>query len=258
MGNVSKTKQLLYQAGSAFGRYRIIEMIYTGRPARLLFGEDASPQTGIALDESAELLFNYNQRFLEIAASLRPRRVLVIGGGAFSFPMALVERAPDLIVDVVEIDGLLPDLARRFFGLKKHPHLNIFIEDGRKYLEQTTQKYDLIVVDAFAGMDIPHQLISIEAARQYQNHLTPGGVMALNFISAYHVTKPQLAHHLQATFEEAFSSVELYPAEYVGRLKQSDNIVMVASQDMMPNLDYLQSNSLAPLVGMQADIIHDL
>ena len=257
MVDVLQTKKLLYQVSSDYGTYRVIDMMYNGRPSRLLFGDDKSPQSGIALDQDLEMLFDYNQRFMEITASLRPSRVLVIGGGAFSFPTALVERSQDVIVDVVEIDPVLPKIARKFFYLKKHPNLNIVIGDGRQFIEQSQASYDLIVVDAFSGMDIPQRLLSVEAAKAYKKVLAPSGVIALNFISAYHTPKPQLAHQLLATFGVEFASVELYPAEYASRVRIADNLVMVASDNPMPNLDYLQSASLSPLVGMTAQVIHD-
>lgn len=255
---VMKLRKLLYTTSSQYGNYRVVEMMYNGRPSRLLFGDDASPQSGIALDDDSEALFDYNQRFMEIVVSLQPRKILVIGGGAFSLPVAIIERFPDVTIDVVEIDPVLPDIARQFFDLRDQPGLNIIIQDGRDILNQSRGDYDLIVVDAFSGMDIPRQLLSVQAARQYQKNLAPEGVMALNFISAYHVANPQLAHRLQATFDPVFSSVELYPSEGDGRVKDSDNIVLVASDKLVPSLDYLQSSSLSRLVGMRAEVINDI
>lgn len=233
-------------------------MTYNDRPARLLFGDDDSPQSGIALDEDLELLFDYNQRFMEIAASVQLKKVLIIGGGAFSLPTALVQRFAGIHVDVVEIDPLLPDLARRFFNLSNHPNLSIYIEDGRDFLGRTTTEYDLIIVDAFSGLDVPKSLLSVEAARLYRSKLTDKGLVSINFISAYHVTKPDLAHQLQATFDGVFNGVEIYPADHTNsRITVSDNLVLVASGDLMPSLDYLHSAPLSPLIGVDAQAIHD-
>lgn len=232
-------------------------MTYDGRPARLLYGDDKSPQSGVALDDSAELLFDYNQRFMEIAMSVRPQKVLVIGGGAFSLPVALVERFPDVAVDAVEIDQILPNIARQFFDLTDNPRLNIIIADGREFIEATTSTYDMIIIDAFSGLKIPTSLLSIEAVRLYKSALNPGGLVAINIISAYHKKKPTLAHRLLATLETAFANVEAYPADYDGRrVTTADNLVLTASDNVALDFPYLQSAALEPRAG-QAGPVHD-
>jgi hypothetical protein len=60
----------LHKFQTPYGSYKVVDTIYNGRPARMLYGAKNSPQSGIAFDDSPELLFDYNQRFLEIALSL--------------------------------------------------------------------------------------------------------------------------------------------------------------------------------------------
>ncbi len=121
---------------SPLAHYRVIDGRYNGRPARILFGDNASPQSGLALDDDPELLFNYNQRFLEIAISIQPRSALVIGGGAFTLPRALLDHFPNLKLDVVEVDPVLPPLARQFFGLPETERLMVYSQDGRQFINQ--------------------------------------------------------------------------------------------------------------------------
>ena len=241
---VFKRNKLLHRETSQYGTYRVIDMMYNGRPSRMLFGDDKSPQSGISLDDSAELLFDYNQRFIEIVASVRPQKVLVIGGGAFSLPMAIIERFDDITVDVVEIDPVLVDISKQYFNLTNSPRLNIHVTDGRQFIEDVKSKYDLIIIDAFSGLDIPSSLVSVEAAKLYKSALSPGGAVALNFISAYHTTKPALAHRLIATFEPIFSNVEIFPAEYSARVKKPDNLILIATDGNTLQLDYFQSASI--------------
>lgn len=252
-----KSKVVLNKLSTSYGNYEVVEMTYDGRPARLLYGDDESPQSGIALDNKPELLFDYNQRFMEIAASLEPQSVLVIGGGGFTLPTALVERFSSLEATVVELDPSLPEVARKYFNLKPGPRLNVIVGDGRDFLAESNDKYDLIIVDAFSGMDVPKKMISLEAARLYHKNLAPDGVMAINFISSYHGFRLALAHQLIATFSKVFASVETYPSEYSGRVVIPDNLIMVVSKNTMPNLDYLQSAGLMPLIGVEAKILYD-
>lgn len=246
---------MLHQASSDFGNYRVAEMTYNDRPARLLFGDDKSPQSGIALDNDPELLFDYNQRFMEIAFSMQPKRILVIGGGAFSLPVALASRLQAAVIDVVEIDPLLPELARQYFNLKDQP-INIFVDDGRNFLEKNNTKYDLIIVDAFSGLDIPRSLLSVAAIKLYNAALLPAGLVTINLISAFHTPKPQLAHQLIETFKTAFKQIKIYPADHYANLAVSDNLILTASHKPL-DLPYLQAVSLTNKKPLSADIIYD-
>ncbi len=233
-------EKLVAEVTTPYAHYRVVDGRYNGRPARVLFGSGASPQSGLALDDDPELLFDYIQRFLEIAESVRPASILLIGGGAFTLPKAMLEHFPDARVDVVEIDPELPQLARDYFNLPIDDHLHIYTEDGRHYLERTDTQYDLIVLDAFAGYTIPTQLLTLEAAEKYHDHLSDTGVLTINFISGYERYHMSLAQRLVATFGAVFPVVEMYRAGRELPVDLEQNLLLVTSNHK-PALDYLQA-----------------
>ncbi|MET0980341.1 MAG: fused MFS/spermidine synthase [Candidatus Saccharimonadales bacterium] len=249
-------KITLFDGSSELNRYKIIESIYDGRHARVLYSGHKSPQSGMALDDDPELLFDYNQRFLEMVESARPASVLLIGGGAFTLPKVLLERFNDIRVDVVEIDPLLPQLARQYFDLPDDPRLNIIIGDGRQYIDTCQVSYDMIIIDAFFKYDISMPLLDITAVQNYRRCLSEYGIVAINFIARYHTYKTTLAHRLVATFQSVFSTVELYPADHDYHERAEQNLIMVASQQDMITLDYLQSVPVS-LLFMPDNVILD-
>ncbi len=234
-------KLVLFDGSSEFGDYQVAETIHNGRKSRVLYSGGKAPQSGIALDDEPELLFNYNQRFLEIAESIKPKSVLLIGGGAFTLPKAIIERFPDTNIDVVEIDVLLPKLAKEYFDLPASRRLKITVGDGREYLDKNQNVYDLIIVDAFSEHDIPLSLINIEAVKLYHQSLTKKGVIAINFIAKYDTYQVTLAHQLTATFKTAFNTVEVYPADTRHKKRSRQNLVLIASRQDRLSLDYLHS-----------------
>lgn len=234
---------VLFEGASDFGTYRIVETIYEGRPARVLFSDDNAPQSGVALDDEPDLLFDYNQRLLEIALSIRPKTVLVIGGGMLTLPLALSQHFSDITIDVVEIDELLPQLARRYFGVDD-PRIRVTVQDGRQYMQQCASQYDLIIIDAFSGLNVAQPLLQEDIVQHYARSLRPAGVVAVNFISKYYTRRPSLAHELQATFLDQYKSVELYPADCDYSKHAEQNIVLCAAVDQLPAFDYLQSNEV--------------
>ncbi len=238
---------IIYEGSSESGRYRIVDRIYNDRPSRLLLsGDQATPQSGLALDDNLEMLFDYNRRLLEVALSLHPQSVLVIGGGAFTLPRAIRTHLPAARVDVVEIDPLLPRLARKYFQLRRDRQLKIHIADGRDYIDRCQSQYDLIIVDAFSEYDIPKRLLTIEAAQQYARLLAPDGSLALNSISRYRGSLPTLAHRLLASFRGSFTSLALYPADMHDMQDEDQNLILIASHQQSLNLDYLLSDQVHP------------
>jgi spermidine synthase len=250
-------EELIYEGESEFSRYRIVDTVYEGRQARVLFGGGNSPQSGMATDDRPELLFDYNQRFLEVIESRHPKRILLIGGGVFMLPQAVLERYEDISIDVVEIDPLLPELARKYFGVEEDERLNVIVGDGRAYVESCQVVYDMIIVDAFAEFSIPRPLLTEQAVNQYARCLSNDGMIGVNFISAYYTRKVTLSHELMATFKTVFPWVELYPADHEYPRRPEQNLVLLASSLSEPSLDYLQSEPAALLYQPKPSILRD-
>lgn len=221
---------VLFRGDTAFGHYEVLDTIYDGRPARVIYsGDRIAAQAGIARDDDPELLFDYNQRFFELIAGLKPKRLLVIGGGVYTLPMAVLAAFPDIMVTAVEIDAELDAIATKFFGLKPDPRLHIIHMDGREFLNTNGTPYDMIVVDAFINVDVPRSLVTKEAAIQYHRNLRRGGIVAMNIISAYQGRNEILRRQYRA-FRAAFRRVEVYPAGKGYALTLPQNLLIIGQK----------------------------
>ncbi len=236
-------RKVLYSGKSQHGSYKIIDAMYNGRPARVLYGDKQTPQSGMAMDDDPYLLFSYNQRFIEMVLSVRPKKLLVIGGGAFMLPISAFHRFPDMVIDVVEIDPLLVQLSRDFFELPESERLRVYVGDGAEFIKTTKEKYDMIIIDAFSGFTIPHHLLERDMLLHYKKHMKRNGVIALNFISEYTPTRGEFAHEVIAGFREVFKWCGLYQAE-PGYDKGDEQNHVLAASDSPVSFDYLQSTEL--------------
>lgn len=236
-------RKVLYSGKSPYGSYKVVDASYNGRPARVLYGDKQTPQSGMAKDDNPELLFSYNQRFFEMVMSVQPKKLLVIGGGAFMLPIAAFHRFADMTIDVVEIDPLLVQLSRDFFDLPDSERLRVHVEDGARFIKATTERYDMIIIDAFSGFTIPHHLLEKDTLLEYKKHMKKSGVIALNFISEYTPTRGEFAHETLASFGEVFSWRGLYQAEPGYDKGDEQNHVLVAGSRSV-HFDYLQSTEL--------------
>src|ERR1700760_605289 len=105
-------QHILWEGDTIYGHYQVVDTLYDGRPARVLYsGDRQAAQSGIAKDASPSLLFDYNQRVFELLTSVLPKRVLLIGGAVCTLPKALLAALPDVQIDVIEPDSGLTKLA---------------------------------------------------------------------------------------------------------------------------------------------------
>ena len=83
-------------------------------------------------------------------------------------------------MDVVEIDGEVVDVARRFFAFPDDPRVHVHVEDGRRFLQATRERYDLIMLDAFYSDSVPAHLTTREFVALARDHLAPAGALVSN------------------------------------------------------------------------------
>jgi spermidine synthase len=244
---MSDSPDIVHEFDTAYGHYQVVDMVYDGRPARVLYsGDRLAAQSGIATDNNDDLLFDYNQRLFELATGVMPKRLLLIGGGMYTLPSSLLTELEDTHIDVVEIDDGLDAVAAHYFDLPSDPRLTIIHEDGLQYLARTSQRYDMIIIDAYTHASAEPTLGSIEALALIARCLTPGGVVAANVIAAYYGRRSQELMRLSAAYQSHFSDVALYPASHSLSLWLPQNLVLVAQQSEDRDLDgYLRYSRLA-------------
>jgi hypothetical protein len=220
---------IVWEGDTALGHYQVVDTLYDSRPARVLYsGEQHTAQSGVAKDDNPDLLFDYNQRLLELATNLVPQRILLIGGAVETLPKALSKALTDTQIDAVEPDAGLTDLAYRFFDLSVDERLRIHHTDGRSFLDTHQDHYDMIFIDAFVHNVIPNELRTVQAFQQYRDHLTPKGILAMNVISAYHGNGARLLQELCAAATQSLPMIELFLAGKGYSLWLPQNFVLTA------------------------------
>ncbi|HXT19960.1 MAG TPA: fused MFS/spermidine synthase, partial [Thermoanaerobaculia bacterium] len=110
----------------------------------------------------------------------RMQRALMLGMGSGSVGTYLQRRIAGLEVDYVDVDPEVPRLARRFFGFADGPRSRVHVDDARRYLANSGERWDLIVADTYVGLSVPFHLTTAEFMAEVARHLDEGGVFALN------------------------------------------------------------------------------
>jgi len=195
--------RVLVYTGKEAGSNRLTREMVTGPQGR---------QSAMYLDDPVELALPYTH-FYRLVEYYRPqaRRMLVLGGGGYSFPKYALAHYPDIQIDVVELDPGITQLARSHFGLSDHPRLTIFEEDARTFLKKVERPYDVILCDVFNSYySIPFHLVTVEAVHLLRAALKPDGVALVNLLASSDGVASRFYKTLHATLQTGFAAVQPY------------------------------------------------
>ncbi len=133
------------------------------------------------------------------------RKVCIIGLGAGTIPHEFTQvYGPSVSIDGVEIDGDIVNMGRKYFAMNE-PNLHVTVQDGRYFMQTTSQKYDVVGIDAYQQPYVPFQLTTSEFFQEVKSHLTPTGVAVIN--AGRTSTDFRLVSALSQTMRSVFSNV---------------------------------------------------
>ncbi|MDQ7842685.1 MAG: fused MFS/spermidine synthase [Armatimonadota bacterium] len=193
---------------------------------------DAYWQSGMDLTDPRRTVFAYSD-YLHLPLLFRPEasRVLFVGLGGGTAPRRYHEDYPRMRIDVVEIDPAVIAAARRYFGVPQDLRMRLVAQDGRLFVARSSERYDIIVLDAYLIDTIPFHLATREFFQTVRAHLTPGGVLASNVIGALEGPRSGFFRAVYRTSREVFPAVYVFPTDW-GRYGGRDslrNIIIVGS-----------------------------
>jgi spermidine synthase len=179
------------------------------------------------------IVMNYPKMMLgALYVNPRPQSVLIVGLGGGTLPRVLRQLLPASRIDVVEIDPAVERVASRYFQFAASDKTHVIESDGRVYVKRAlrgTQRYDLIMLDAFDHEYIPEHLLTQEFLQEVKSLLAPNGVLAANTFSS-----SGLYEHESATYEKVF--------EKFFNLKR-ENRVIVTRLGALPDREQLKATA---------------
>jgi spermidine synthase len=189
---------------------------------------DASHQSAIELSDGLTSSIRYPDYMqLPMAIQPDPKRVLVIGLGGGAVTKRYWHDYPGVLVDSVEIDPVVVDVAKRYFGLPEDPRLRVFAQDGRRFVQTATEKYDIVVIDAYYADSLPFHLTTQEFFREVKSKMAPDGVVVYNVISALEGDSSKLFRSMYKTAGTVWSDIRVFPVD-VGQGDAPDAVQNIA------------------------------
>ncbi|MBS2033718.1 fused MFS/spermidine synthase [bacterium] len=176
----AQREKVLAQRRSPFNELKVVQDGYE-RILKVRQGKVFVEESRCDMRRPDHLLHQYSR--LQMLGTLYPEkleRALVVGLGGGSLSKALLAQFPQLQVDSIELDPEIAKLARQYFGYRESQRCRTLVSDAREFLQKNSQPYDLIVLDAFDGLEIPGPLRTRQFYELVKRRLNPGGVAVSN------------------------------------------------------------------------------
>jgi spermidine synthase len=215
---------VVYETSSPYHHIRVVDQA----GFRFLCFDNAT-QSQITIGAPLKGHFEYTEYFhMAWLWNSRLTNVLMIGLGGATTQQAFEHYYTNVSVTTVEIDPTVVQVAKDYFGLKESSRQKIIVEDGRVFLRRSTERYDVIILDAYVhnryGSAIPQHLATQEFFELARNHLSTNGVLAYNVIGTLNGRQADLVSAIHRTLGTVFPQVYVFPAA------SSQNLVLVATR----------------------------
>lgn len=195
--------------------YNMVVVVEDGQGLRTLSFDDGRVRQSVVKPGDPDHLELAYARVMPVGLAFRedPQRMLIVGLGGGTVPMFLHKHYPQAKIDAVDIDPVVVDVARTFFGFRDDALLQAHVADGRRFIETCQEPYDIIFLDAFGAENIPYALATREFLEAVRRALGPGGIVVGDIWGRW---SNRLYDSMVRTYHDVFEEVVLFDVAGAG------------------------------------------
>ena len=201
-----RVKETLYSKKS---EYQQIEVIDTYDFGRVLVIDGWTMIT-----EKDEFIYHEMIAHVPMAVNKNIKNVLVIGAGDGGAVRELTRFSTIEKIDMVELDEEVVIAARKFLpftaGKLDDPRVNLYFQDGIKFVEGKENMYDLIIVDSTDPIGPGEGLFTKEFYKNCYTALTEDGILVNQGESPYYDMNRKEMKRSNEKLKEIFPICEAY------------------------------------------------
>ncbi|WP_370031230.1 polyamine aminopropyltransferase [Oceanicella sp. SM1341] len=165
---------LIYDSETAHQRIKVFENPRFGRIMTL--------DGVVQVTEGDEFIYHEMMAHVPIFAHGAARRVLIIGGGDGGMAREALRHTEVEKVTMVEIDAGVVEFSKKYLpgisaGAFEDPRLELVIADGAAFVAETTEEFDVIIVDSTDPIGPGEVLFTETFYGRAKRCLSPGGIL---------------------------------------------------------------------------------
>jgi|GEM_PF-33461 len=197
-------KEVLFSGQSDFQKIEVVDTVGHGR---MLFND------GVAMTSEKDE-FIYHEMIAHVPFFTHPciQKVLIIGGGDCGSAREVLRHSSVEQCTMVEIDKMVVDASREFLPgteeIVANPKLEIIYDDGVQFVENTSEQYDLILVDSTDPVGPGAPLFGPEFYANVKRILSPGGIVVSQAETPFFY--PEMQRKMKGILSNEFSKVYFY------------------------------------------------
>ena len=210
-GNVKLSIKIEKQLFSGESEYQRIDVFDSEE-----FGKFISLDGEIVFSEKDEFIYDEMVTHVPMAVHPDVRHVLIIRGGDGGVAKELTQYDSIEKIDVVEPDEVLVEVCREHFpelacGLDD-PRVNVYYQDGLRFLRNKTEEYDLIINDATDPFGHTEGLFTKEFYGSCYKALKEDGIMVNQHESPFYAEDAEACKRAHKRIVESFPISRVYQA----------------------------------------------
>jgi spermidine synthase len=199
-----KYSKKLFSGQSEFQK---VEMYKTEHLGNVLLNDDF-----MMCSEKDEFVYHEMMAHVPLSVHPDPKKVLIIGGGDGGTAREVLKHPSVEKVVMVEIDEMVVNACKEFLPITAcelgNPRLKLLIEDGVKYVQETTEKFDVVMIDSTDPIGPAAPLFGIEFYQNVFKCTTDNAIVVSQCESPFLFLETQQA--TLGVFSKVFSKVQIY------------------------------------------------
>ena len=144
-------------------------------------------------------------------------KALILGFGTGSLVSIIRHYKPGCDITGVEIDEKVLELGEKYFNTSSLRNVTVHQARAEQFIEDTHDKFDLVVMDAYIDRDVPGELETLRFLTDIKNALKPGGLVISNKVVYSKSCRAQLPG-LKQLYEKVFGNVEIKTVMITGKI----------------------------------------
>lgn len=168
-----KVKEVLFSGKSEF---QTVDVVKTEGHGNVLLNDGL-----IMVTERDEFIYHDMITHIPLFAHPNPKNILVIGGGDGGTAREVLRHDSVVKCTMVEIDEMVVNACKKFIPQTScsfdNPKLDLVITDGLKFVKETKEKFDVILVDSTDPIGPAQPLFGAEFYQDLYNCLNDNGIV---------------------------------------------------------------------------------
>ncbi|WP_459836533.1 polyamine aminopropyltransferase [Clostridium carnis] len=232
-----KVKKHLYSSQSPFQKIDILDTYEFGRVLVI--------DNWTMVTEKDEFIYHEMITHVAMATNENVKNILVIGAGDGGTVRELTRYKNIENIDMVEIDQEVVNASKKFLPFTANKlddkRVNLYFEDGIKFIEGKENLYDLIIIDSTDPIGPGEGLFTTEFYKNCYRALTGNGILINQCESPYY---PNNAREMKRSFnklKELFNVCEAYQY-HMPTYPSGHWMFCFASKNLHPIKDFNKEN----------------